>query len=202
MINLPSRRSRVLLVSCSLALALVTAAPAAAQADRFTATAANMSNVGPSGVVGQLDIIIERYSTEGERNRFLAALTERGPDGLLEAFQKAPGIGRLAAPGSIGYEIRFAHQFKGEDGGRRIVIATDRLMSFLEARNRPRTVDYPFTVVQLHMDGEGKGEGRASIYAKVDIDKRNNTLILEDFGSQPIILMNVRSLGKGNARRE
>jgi hypothetical protein len=169
------------------------ATPALAQGERFSATANNMSGVGRQGVIGPVDIILQRYSTEAERNRFLAALTERGPDALLEAFQKAPSIGRLGAPGRIGYEIRYAAEMPGEDGGRRIVIATDRRMSFMEAANRPRTVDYPFTVVQLNLDNDGKGEGRASIYAKIEVDKKNNAIVLEDFGIQPVTLMNVKA---------
>jgi hypothetical protein len=169
------------------------ATPALAQGERFSATANNLSGVGRQGVIGPVDIILQRYSTEAERNRFLAALTERGPDALLEAFQKAPSIGRLGAPGRIGYEIRYAAEMPGEDGGRRIVIATDRRMSFMEAANRPRTVDYPFTVVQLNLDNDGKGEGRASIYAKIEVDKKNNAIVLEDFGIQPVTLMNVKA---------
>jgi hypothetical protein len=169
------------------------ATPALAQGERFSATANNMSGVGRQGVIGPVDIILQRYSTEAERNRFLAALTERGPDALLEAFQKAPSIGRLGAPGRIGYEIRYAAEMPGEDGGRRIVIATDRRMSFMEAANRTRTVDYPFTVVQLNLDNDGKGEGRASIYAKIEVDKKNNAIVLEDFGIQPVTLMNVKA---------
>lgn len=169
------------------------ATPALAQGERFSATANNMSGVGRQGVIGPVDIVLQRYSTESERNRFLAVLTERGPDALLEAFQKAPSIGRLGAPGRIGYEIRYASEMPGEDGGRRIVIATDRRMSFMEAANRPRTVDYPFTVVQLNLDNDGKGEGRASIYAKIEVDKKNNAIVLEDFGIQPVTLMNVKA---------
>lgn len=33
-----------------------------------------------------------------------------------------------------------------EDGGRDVVIATDRPIGFWEATARPRTIDYPFTV--------------------------------------------------------
>jgi hypothetical protein len=185
----PSRR----LLAASAALLLTAATPVLAQTERFQATLNNTSGIGRSGVLGPVDIIIERYSTDEERARFLAALTERGPDGLLEAFQKAKSIGKLGAPGSIGYDIRYAVQFPGEDGGRRVVIATDRVMSFMEAANQPRTVDYPFTVVQLQLDGQGKGEGRASIYTKVDVDKRNNAIVLENFGIQPVMLMNVRA---------
>lgn len=177
-----------------LALGLTSvSAPAAAQGDRFSATATNMSNVGPQGVLGPVDIIINRYSTEDERNRFLAALAERGPDGLLDLFRRSKSIGRLAAPGRLGYEIRYAAKFPGEDGGYRVIVATDRLMSFLEVRNQPRTVDYPFTVVQLNVGPDGTGEGRASVYTRITTDKRNNTIVLEDFGSQPVTLMNVRA---------
>lgn len=179
-----------------MAVGLALASPALAQGDRFSATANNMSNVGPQGVLGPVDIIINRYSTEDERNRFLGVLAERGPEGLLEVFRKSKSIGRLAAPGRLGYEIRYAAKVPGEDGGYRVVIATDRLMSFFEVRNQPRTVDYPFTVVQLNIGPDGKGEGRASVYTRITTDKRNNTIILEDFGSQPVMLMNVRAEGK------
>lgn len=184
----PRRVALGVALTCGLALA----SPALAQGDRFSATATNMSTFGPQGVLGPVDIIINRYSTEDERNRFLAVLAERGPNGLLEVFRSSKSIGRLAAPGSVGYDIRYAAKIPGEDGGYKVVIATDRLMSFLEVRNQPRTVDYPFTVVQLNIGANGQGEGRASIYARITTDKRNNTIVLEDFGSQPVTLMNVR----------
>lgn len=188
-----SLMSRRALVSLGVLTMLAVATPAVAQGDRFSATANNMSNVGRPGVLGPVDIIINRYSTEDERNRFLSVLAERGPDGLLEVFRKSKSIGRLAAPGRLGYEIRYAAKVPGEDGGYRVVIATDRLMSFFEVRNQPRTVDYPFTVVQLNIGADGTGEGRASIYTRITTDKRNNTIVLEDFGSQPVTLMNVRT---------
>lgn len=192
----PYRRVLVARLALVALVALSMAEPAVAQGERFQATANNMSGVGRPGVIGPVDIIIRRYSTQEERNRFLAVLSERGPSALLKVFRDAPSIGKLAAPGSIGYDIRYAVELPGEDGGRRIVVATDRLMSFMEARNRPRTVDYPFTVVELKLNGDGNGEGRASIYAKIEVDKANNTIVLEDFGIQPVTLMNVRSSTK------
>lgn len=104
----PLNPARRLLLAATMVSCLALSSPVAAQADRFSATANNMSNVGPAGVLGPVDIVIERYSTEDERNRFLSVLAERGPDGLLEVFRKSEGIGRLAAPGRLGYEIRYA----------------------------------------------------------------------------------------------
>jgi hypothetical protein len=193
-IRIMSMRARVPSLAVVCAVAAICAVGLRAE-ERFTAQAVNMANVGPSGAVGTIDIIINRYSTEAERNRFLAVLNERGNDGLLDAFQKAPSIGKVGPTGRVGYDIRYAHEVPGEDGGRQIVIASDRRMSFLEAANRPRTVDYPFTVVQLELDKDGNGEGKASILTRIEVDKQRDTLVLENFASRPVDLMSVRSLG-------
>ena len=184
-------RMRTLCVAAAVVAAALWSGATTA-AERFTAQAVNMSNVGRSGDVGVIDIIINRYSTEAERTRFVAALTEGGNDGLLRAFQKAPSIGKIGPTGVVGLDVRYAHEIPGEDGGRQIIIASDRRMSFLEVTNRPRTVDYPFTVVQLQLDKNGRGEGKASILTRIETDKRNNAIVLENFASQPVDLMSVR----------
>lgn len=185
---------------CVIGAAVITAVMQAANlggTERFTAQAVNMSNVGPSGAVGTIDIIIERFSTEAERTRFLEALNEGGNDGLYRAFQKAPSIGKIGPTGRVGFDVRYAHAVPGEDGGRQIVVASDRRMSFLEVSNRPRTIDYPFTVVQLQLDDDGKGEGKASFLTRIEVDKEKHAIVLEDFASQPVDLMAVRTLGSG-----
>jgi len=186
-----SSRLRTLSVA-AVVVAAALSSGATTAAERFTAQAVNMSNIGPGGDVGVIDIIIDRYSTEAERTRFVAALTEGGNDGLLAAFQKAPSIGKIGPTGVVGLDVRYAHAMPGEDGGRQIIIASDRRMSFLEVANRPRTIDYPFTVVQLKVDKSGQGEGKASILTRIETDKRNNAIVLENFASQPVDLISVR----------
>ena len=55
----------------------------------------------------------------------------------------------------------------GEDGGRRIVLVTDRPISFWEAANQPRSIDYPFTLIELRLNRDGEGEGKMSIATKI-----------------------------------
>jgi len=43
-----------------------------------------------------------------------------------------------------------------EDGGRTIVIATDRPIGFWEASHRPRSFDYPFTVIEMKLESGRK----------------------------------------------
>jgi hypothetical protein len=160
--------------------------PAAA----FTAFAINMSNVGPTGA-GQVDIVINRWSSEAERERLLKIVREKGPDKLLDALQDTRPVGYIRSPNSIGWDLRFAARMPDEEGGARIIIVTDRPIGFYEATNRPRSIDYPFTVIEVHIDKNGQGEGRASIATKILVNKRTNMIELENYANQPVMLKNV-----------
>jgi hypothetical protein len=110
---------------------------------------------------------------------------------VLDALQHQKPVGTIQTPDSIGYDLRYAHQEPAEDGGRRIVIATDRPIGFWEARNQPRTIDYPFTVIQLQLDKNGEGTGTLSAATK--ITAHGNTIELENFASSPTMLTEVRA---------
>jgi len=52
-------------------------------------------------------------------------------------------------------------------------------------RNQPRSYDYPFTIVQVHLDRNDTGSGKILAGTKIYIDKKNN-LVLENFAQQPV----------------
>ena len=110
------------------------------QKEEFIANAVNMSNVGNQGA-SQVEITINRYTTDDARDRLMSTFRENGPSGLLKALQAEPPVGNIRAPGSLSYDLRYARQLPGEDGGRRIVLATDRPVGFAEATNSSRTMD-------------------------------------------------------------
>jgi len=158
--------------------------------ERFTAFAVNLGNVGRAGS-DVVDINIERWSSQAEQGRLRKALVEEGPEALLEALRDLEPVGTIRTPDSLGYNLRYAHQTPAEDGGRRIVVATDRPISFWEAVNRPRTIDYPFTVIEIDMPAEGPGEGRLSIATRITAS--GGVISLERYGTVPVQLRNVRS---------
>ena len=47
------------------------------------------------------------------------------------------------------------------------MLATDRPIGFWEATRRPRTIDYPFTVIQMEIDRDGEGKGTLSYATKI-----------------------------------
>ena len=119
--------------------------------------------------------------------------SRKGSDALLEALRDAPRVGYFRTPNNIGYDLHFARALPGDDGGRRIILATDRPILFWEARNQPRSIDYPFTVIELRLNADGEGEGKMSIAAKISGNKALNLIDLEDYASQPVRLLAVRS---------
>ena len=46
-------------------------------------------------------------------------------------------------------------------------------------------MDYPFTILEMHLDKDDKGAGKILAGTKIFIDKKNN-LTLENYQQQPI----------------
>ena len=159
------------------------------QPERFTANAVSLSAQYGTGQQ-TVQINIDRWSLSSDRERLIAALM-KSPDELLKQLQKTRSVGTIRTPDSLGYALHYAQQTPLPEGGRSVVIATDRPISFWEATNRPRSIDYPFTVIQMNLDRNGMGSGTMSYATR--ITTKNNIIELEDFASQPIMLNNIRS---------
>ena len=193
MLSRPALQNSVSALVALLALT-TTVAPAAQNSDtpiRYTAMAVNMGTPARWTTL-TVDMVVERWSSDAERDQLLGILRDKGPDKLLDVLRDLPRVGYIRTPDSIGYDLHFARKHPGEDGGERVVLATDRYITFWEAANRPRTIDYPFTVIDLRIGPNGEGEGKMSLFAKIQFDKEKNTIVLEDYGTQPVLLKNVK----------
>jgi hypothetical protein len=193
----------------AIALIQVTAAAQGANASRsapltlplrLSAWAVSMSNVA-TGRNAVLDIRITRWTTEAERAKLLATVVEDNPDTLMRALLKLPDSGRMRIPGHqgpdpmkvvLGWTLHYAWHAPLPEGGDRIVLATDRYITFAEARNQPRISDYPFTLVEIRLDKNGEGVGKASVATKISFDKKKNIMELENYSSEPVRLQQVK----------
>jgi hypothetical protein len=117
---------------------------------------------------------------------------ERGPEKLLDALQDMPRVGYFRTPDSIGWDVHFARRTPLPDGGERVTLVTDRRIGFWEASRQPRSIDYPFTVIELRLNREGEGEGKMSIATKIIADSENKIVTLENYDTQPVMLTNVK----------
>jgi hypothetical protein len=188
-------RSAFVAAVSAAALIFSTAIPSAqsnmAKPEKFTAFAVDISNTAPRANATVVDIRINRWSTDTERDQLMKVFREKGQEALLSALQKLPVVGGIRTPGSLNYDLHFARQRPDAEGGRMIFLMTDRYVGAWEAMNRPRTIDYPFTLIQLQLDRNGRGVGKASIATQITQDP-DGTIVLENFSSQPVMLNDVR----------
>jgi hypothetical protein len=189
-----------LLAALGLAIAPLGAGQTSGEKLEITAFAVNMSNIGP-GSSAVVDINIDRWSTPAERELLITTMVEKKENELLRALQKMPSCGRFRIPGIVGPDphqlrlgnpLRYAWQTPSPEGGRRIVIATDRYIGFAEARNQPRTIDYPFTLFEIRVDKDGQGQGKMAVATKISFDKKKNAIELENYSSEPVRLNEVK----------
>jgi hypothetical protein len=166
----------------------------------IAAWAVDMSNIG-TGATAMVNFTIERWTQPEEGAQLIATMLEQGQDALLRALQKMPSHGRMRFPSwegpdpfnaRLGWDIRYTFRQPLPDGGRRIVMALDRYITLWEARERPRTIDYPFTVIEMRVNKDGEGEGKLSIATKINFDRKENVIELETYASEPVRLQNVK----------
>jgi hypothetical protein len=177
----------VLLSSASL-LTLAVSAQTMGSPERYSGSAININN----GRADNIDITVNRWSTDKQRDALMSVVQNKGVDKLLDALQDMPAVGHFGAPGNLSWDIHFARKVPLPEGGERVVLITDRRIGFWEAANQPRSIDYPFTVIELKLNRDGQGEGTMSIATKVIYDKEQNMITLENLQNQPVRLTNLR----------
>ena len=200
----PAVLASVVVGVLSLALTAFPAAQSDAPfgSDKVTilGNALNMSNTA-TGANQTIRINIDGWSTPSQRQHLITTFLEKGQNGLLKELDKQPELGRFNFPGymgpdpnstmRLGTDIRYARNFTGEDGGRRIVIIASRIIGFREEVNQPRTTDYPFSLFEMRFDSQGKGQGKMAYATKIAFDKSKNNVELENYSSEPVRLNNL-----------
>jgi len=185
--------SRLALAAAVAAALFSSVASGQNKKEQFTGFAIN-TNSGPK--TATVDFAIERWSTDAERAQLLAIIKEfpKDPNAkLVSALQKMPKVGYIRTSQTLAWDLHYARQSALDDGGRQIVLATDRPIGFWEARNQPRTMDYPFTILEMRLDKRDMGEGKILAGTRIYVDKKDN-LVLENYAQQPVRFNEIKPL--------
>jgi hypothetical protein len=92
----------------------------------------------------------------------------------------------------LAYDLRYSHERPNPEGGRDIVLGTDRPVSAWEAYYQPRSIDYPFTVIQMHVDNDWHGEGTVVPAARVTASDDGRYITVENLAAGPIKLNDIK----------
>ena len=148
---------------------------------------------GPSGE-GRMEIVINKWSPDTERDRLLSVLKESGSDKLAESFRMGEYAGYMNWPGNLKYTIRFAYRMPRADGGEDIILATDYPVNlWWDTALGPAPTSFAHgTVIQLQLNRDGRGEGKVSVGTKLSATKDGKLFALEDYAKQPVVLTDVQ----------
>ena len=143
---------------------------------QFTATF-KMSG-GPQGdrqIAGT--IIVNRYTPLPEAQQLKEILKSQGQAGLANAI-RGRANGQLSL-GGLAYSLDLV-VFKPSDDGFEFVIVTTRPIRLQESQEGSPSLDYPFGVVFIKLDGFGRGDGRFYPTSALRINP-DGTLDVEQF---------------------
>jgi hypothetical protein len=137
-------------------------------------------------------MIINRRTSDSDATKYLQTLQRGGQDDFGREIESNE-LGRFSFSGQVGLPINAVLVDRDGDDTR-IRVVFKRWLGFGELRRGLRSVDYPFTYVELRIDQNGRGEGTIIPAARVRA-RGTNTLEVEDFGTFPGRLMGVRMRG-------
>ena len=107
-----------------------------------------------------------------------------------------PTVGYVWSSETAGYSVHYAARLAQPDGSERIILITDRRLGAWNNLWKPAgaasPTDYEFSLIELHLNSKGEGEGKASLTGKVTVDNAAKTIVLENYTALPVILKGVK----------
>ena len=162
--------------------------------ETFRANANVTSKDGVSAAT-YIDIHIENYSRDADRDKMTSALKTGGYPALLTAVRDAPAVGTVTV-GKEKYTIRWAREQRSGTNKRTISVVTDKPMFFVGGAsvNAKAREGYELAVLQFEIDDAGMGSGTMAAAARIKPGGPNG-FVIDDYADQPIKLVSIsRSL--------
>jgi hypothetical protein len=162
--------------------------------ETFRASARVTNQAGLSGAA-YVDIHIDKYSADKDRDAMVTTFKNGGYPALVDALRKAPQVGTVKV-GADTFVVRWARAQRSGENKRTISVVTDKPMLFVGGGNvnaKPRE-GYELAIIQFDIDDAGVGSGTMAAAAKIKPGGPNG-LQVDDYADQPVKLVNIsRSL--------
>ncbi len=114
---------------------------------------------------------------------------------LARALQESTTVGYLWSREVAGYAIRYAGRIANPDGSERVVLITQRRLGAVNDLWKPvgaQSPAYDFSVIELHLNAKGDGEGKTSLHGKVAPDDAMHIVTLENYDALPVVFTHVQ----------
>lgn len=163
--------------------------------------AAKAPYVGDPGSPAQIDIMIERWSTDKDLDNLRGALVKDGGASLLPVLQGMilragvvliPGVQASGARARLRhpYNVYFARQIETPKG-RQVILGTDHYLAFGQPTSEwPE--DFEFSLLDIRLGPDGKGVGKVARAGNITYNKEAKIIEVADYSKLPAQLTEVR----------
>jgi len=158
---------------------------------RWTAWALNMLGGGGGTNV---TIGLYRWSSDAERIALTDVLKGQGNAELVAQLSYLPQVGYIYTQGTLAYALYYAYRTDLPDGGHRVVLATNRPITFGGAVSPGTQQKYDLGVIEMHFDKNGNGEGKVIGQGMASIDKKTGKIEVNNYMGQPSRLLQIKEI--------
>jgi hypothetical protein len=158
-----------------LALLVAAAVPAISADDKPTETI-DAQAMGTSTQLGKnvgIKVIINRYSTQEDRQVLVDAFKKGQHQGLVKALQNMKPVGRIAITGTLGYDLAYIALIPSPTG-RKIRFAANRWIRFGEAYHNTQSQSFDLTAGEFDLNDADNKKSSGVLYpaAQLIINKQ------------------------------
>jgi hypothetical protein len=158
-----------------LTVLLAAAVPAISADDKPTETidATAMGTSTQMGKTVSVKVIINRYSTQEDRQVLVDAFKKGQSQGLVKALENMKPVGRIAITGTVGTDLAYIALIPSPTG-RKIRFATNRPIRFAEAYNGGPSTAFNLTAGEFDLNDSDKNKSGGILYpaAQLIINKQ------------------------------
>jgi len=177
----------------SLATALLAAVASGISAQDRKVETIDANAMGTSTQMGKnvsIKVSISRFTTPEERQAFVAAFQKGQNQGLVDALEKAPSVGRIAITGTLGYDLSYISLIKTPTG-RKIRFATNRKIAFGEAYRSTQSKEYNLTAGEFDLNDSDKSKSSGVLYPAAQLIMNKDGQLQFELRKNPWKLVNI-----------
>jgi hypothetical protein len=140
----------------------------------------------------RIDISVASWTAEREKDRLVRVLAEQGAATFANALRDVGmPLGEIRAVGRLPSPLRFAWQERLDDGGRRLLLITDRTLAYWTDFVRPAGAPDAFTLIEIRIPLGCEGEGKVGSASDVRVNRSHGLMELTAYDAAPVRLTNV-----------
>lgn len=184
-------------------LAVAIATPRVSGQERKVETI-DATAMGTSTQMGKnvaVKVTIARFSTPEERQVLVAAFKKGQNQGLVDALEKAPSVGRIAITGTVGYDLSYIALIKTPTG-RKIRFVTSRRIRFGETYHSTQSKEFNLTAGEFDLNDSDKSKSSGVLYPAAQLTLNKDGQLQFELRKNPWKLVSIIDWNQAGSKEQ